>query len=87
MSNDSTKEFYFASGVGSTGSNAIFLITYENSIIEYYSDNQNPVTHNVTVNNGSSLEFTFSGTLIRFNTSTGEEESIVLENGSLNVEY
>jgi hypothetical protein len=87
MSNDATKEFYFASGVGATGSNAIFLVTYENGSVEYYSDNQNPVTHNVTVNNGSNLEFTFSGTLIRFNQNTSQQETIVLENGSLNVEY
>lgn len=85
INNDATRTMRFSLGTGYTGNEAIFYVEYEKDNIEHWSES--PIIHNVSVNNGSKIEFTFSGTLTGYNPGTQEQVSITFDNGSLYVEY
>jgi hypothetical protein len=78
-------EFRFGLGVGLTGEDTIFNISYKKDNVEYWTEGS--YSSFVIVNNGSRVEFTFSGTLQGYNSVTEETIYVTIENGSLYADY
>ena len=89
ISGDTTREFTFLLGVGSTGTDAIILTEYRINNIEYYNnfDSTQPFTSNVTVNNGAKIKITFSGTMEGWDPNLQQSTLLNFQNGSLSAEY
>ncbi len=84
---DTSRIIEFGLESGDTGADAVYYFYYVENGLEYYynfSDNFNSV---VSVNNGSRLTMTFSGTLTGYDDEAQEEVEVTLQNGSLDVEY
>ncbi len=78
-------EFYTV--IGDVGSDAIQDFYYIKDGVYYHPYNQGGnLTTVTTKNNGSRLEFSFSGTLVGYNEQTQEEVSVTLESGSAVIE-
>lgn len=81
---DFTQNIYFGLRVGDTSSDALDYFYYDGNGIEYFYDMSNFNT-TITVNDGTRLTMSFSGTLNAF-TEEGEQ-TITLDNGLIDVVY
>lgn len=84
---DTTRIIEFGLESGDTGADAIYYFNYFVNGEQFYY-NFNGFNTVVSVNNGSTLSMTFSGTLLGdYNPDTQQNNSITLENGSISVNY
>ena len=74
---------------GDTGADALYYFYYTVDGEEYYYNYDGGFNAVVSVNNGSSLAMTFSGSLTggEYNQETGEYNTITFQNGSISVNY
>ena len=72
---------------GDTGADALYYFYYTQNGVEYYYNFGGEFNAVVSVNNGSSLAMTFSGTLNGYDQNTQEEVSVTFTNGTLSANY
>ena len=86
IGNDATRVIEFGVESGDTGADAVYYFYYTENGQEYFNSFQN-FNSVVTVNDGSRLAMTFSGTVTGYDEEQQTEVEVNLQNGSIDVEY
>lgn len=84
---DTTRVIEFGLEAGDTGADALYYFDYTLNGVDYYDNFDSAFNSVVSVNNGSRLTMTFSGTLVGYDQEAQENIEITLQNGTLDVEY
>ncbi|WP_204345993.1 hypothetical protein [Psychroserpens algicola] len=87
INGDSTRVIQFGLEAGDTGADAVYYFEYTVEGETYFYGFDNSFSSVVSINDGSRLTMTFSGTLYGYDSESEEPVELMLQNGTIDVVY